>query len=31
MMTMRTLEDAYQIALKEEEKLAKTQSQWNKS
>jgi hypothetical protein len=31
MMTMRKVEDDYQIALKEEEKLAKNQSQRNKS
>ena len=31
MMTVRTMEDAYQIALKAEEKLARNQSQWNRS
>jgi hypothetical protein len=30
MMTMRTVEDAYQVALKAEEKMAKKQSQRNR-
>jgi hypothetical protein len=30
MMTMRTVEDSYQIALKVEEKLARNQSQGSK-
>jgi hypothetical protein len=30
MVTVRTMKDAYQIALKVEEKLARNQSQWNK-
>jgi hypothetical protein len=30
MVTVRTVEDAYQVALKEEEKLARKQSQKNR-